>query len=169
MTPSELLQDHAHRILEAANRVVHGIPDEALAWRPDPEVNTIAWLVWHVARIQDDHVAGVADVEQVWTRDRWARRFGLDEGTMDTGYGHNPEQVAAIQPGSATVLIDHLTSVTDQTLAFLDGLSADDLDRVVDRSWDPPVTLGVRLDSIVADNWQHVGQAALLRGMWERA
>ena len=43
---------------------------------------------------------------------------------------------------------------------MLEGLAPDDLDRVVDRRWDPPVTLGVRLVSIADDSLQHAGQAA---------
>jgi hypothetical protein len=38
---------------------------------------------------------------------------------------------------------------------------------VVDASWDPPVTLGVRLVSVISDDLQHAGQAAYLRGMIE--
>lgn len=168
MTPSDLLQDQFRRILEATTRTLDAMPDSELGWRPDPESNTVAWLAWHTARVQDDHVAHVAGTEQAWVEGGWARRFGLPDGTMDTGYGHEPEQVAAIRPGSATVLVDYLGQVTDRTLAFLDDLTGDDLDRVVDDSWDPPVTLGVRLNSVLGDNWQHVGQAAHVRGQWER-
>jgi hypothetical protein len=38
----------------------------------------------------------------------------------------------------------------------------------VDDYWDPPVTLGVRLVSIISDDLQHVGQAAFIRGVIER-
>ena len=54
-----------------------GLSDDDLAWRPDPEANSIAWLVWHLTRIEDDHVAGVAGTTQVWDDDGWADRFGL--------------------------------------------------------------------------------------------
>ncbi len=169
MTGAELLQDQFERIRDHGVAVVDDMPDEDLAWRPDADANTVAWLVWHVARVQDDHVASIAAVEQVWASGRWADRFGLPEDTMDTGYGHTSEDVAAIQPGSATLLADYLTAVTDQTLAVLRGLTDDDLDRVVDSDWDPPVTLGVRLDSVVGDNWAHLGQASYVHGLYERA
>lgn len=169
MTPSDLLQDHVRRILATATRVSHELPDQALGWRPDPESNSVGWLLWHVGRVQDDHVAQVADVEQVWVTGGWARRFGLPDDTMDTGYGHDPDDVAGVQPGSSTVVVDYLTEVTEQTVALLDTITPEDLDRVVDDSWDPPVTLGVRLNSVIADNWQHVGQAGEVRGLWERS
>jgi hypothetical protein len=66
---------------------------------------------------------------------------------------------------SADLLIDYAGAVHDQTMDYLRGLSDDDLDQIVDTRWDPPVTLGVRLISVLSDDLQHVGQAALLRGL----
>jgi hypothetical protein len=48
------------------------------------------------------------------------------------------------------------------------SLSEADLTRVVDRNWDPPVTVSVRLVSVIADDLQHVGQAAYVRGILQR-
>lgn len=169
MTPVDLLRDQFERIRDKGVHVVDDVADQELAWRPHEDVNSIAWLVWHVARVQDDHVASLSTVDQVWVRDQWAPRFGLATDAMDTGYGHTPDQVAAISPGSATVLADYLTAVTDQTLGLLDDVEEGDLDAVVDDSWDPPVTMGVRLNSVVGDNLQHLGQAALVRTLHEHA
>ncbi len=169
MTPTDLLRDQFERIRDRAVAIADDISDEDLGWRPDDHSNSVAWLLWHVARIQDDHVAALSTAEQQWTSGGWARRFGMDDGMDDTGYGHTPEQVAAIQPGSSTLLVDYLTVVTDQTLALLESIEPDDLDRVVDDSWDPPVTMGVRLNSVISDNLQHLGQAAQVQGLWKRA
>jgi len=165
VTPTDLLRDQFERIRDLAVRIADDLPDQDLGWRPDEQSNSVAWLLWHVARIQDDHLAALSTVDQQWVSGGWARRFGLDDGMDDTGYGHTPEQVAAIQPGSSTLLVDYLTAVTDQTLALLDTIEPDDLDRVVDDSWDPPVTMGVRLNSVVGDNFQHLGQAGMVRGL----
>ena len=51
------------------------------------------------------------------------------------------------------------------TLAYLSRVTSEELDRVVDRRWDPPVTAGVRLVSVVGDCLQHLGQAAYVRGL----
>lgn len=168
MDGAGLLQDQFERIRDRGVAVADDMPDQDLGWRPDADANSVAWLVWHIARVQDEHVASVAEVDQVWVDGEWAMRFGLDEDMVDTGYGHTSEQVASIQPGSATLLADYLTAVTDQTLAVLNGLDDDEFDRVVDESWDPPVTLGVRLNSIIGDNWSHLGQAAYVCGMFDR-
>lgn len=168
MQVDELLHDAFGRIRELVHRTVADLDDDGLVWRPDAEANTIAWLVWHLTRIQDDHVADIAGFTQVWESDGWAERFGLKPGTMDHGYGHTPDQVAAVRPTDAGVLIAYHDRVADQTGRYLELVDADELDRIVDRSWNPPVTAGVRLISVVSDDLQHIGQAGYLRGLYER-
>ena len=163
MTPAELLTDAFERIAQGGAQVVDGLDEAALTSRPGDGANTIAWLVWHLARIQDDHVAEVAGREQVWTAQGYADRFGLPFDAADTGYGHTAEDVAAVR-ASAADLAAYLRATHEQTVGFLAGLDADGLDRVVDERWDPPVTLGVRLVSVLGDDWQHLGQAAYVRG-----
>lgn len=169
MDVADLLYDAFERIRGAATRAVDGLDVEALTWRPDAHANSIAWLVWHLARIQDDHVAEVADREQIWVRGAWAGRFGLAADSLETGFGHSSTEVAAIRPDSADALVAYLDAVTDQTQQFLDTVDGAALDRIVDRSWDPPVTLGVRLVSVIADGLQHADQAAYVRGLQQRA
>jgi uncharacterized damage-inducible protein DinB len=168
MQVNDVLSDAFGRIRELVHRTVSDLDADALVWRPDPHANTIAWLVWHLTRIEDDHVAGVAGHEQVWTGDAWAERFGLTADTMDHGYGHSPEQVATVRPSDPRVLTDYHDKVAEQTQRYLEKADADELDRVVDRSWDPPVTAGVRLVSVIADGLQHIGQAAYVRGLYDR-
>ena len=164
MTPAELLADGFGRIVESGTAVVAGLSADDLTRRPAPEANSIAWLVWHLTRVQDDHVSEVAGRPQAWTEEDFVRRFDLPLEITDTGFGHTPEQVALVR-AEADLLAAYLTAVHERTLAFLAGLGADDLDRVVDTRWDPPVTLGVRLVSVLDDDARHVGQAEYVRGL----
>lgn len=164
MTPADILIDAFGRVVEVGTSVVDGLTDDQLAERPAPDANSIAWLVWHAARVQDAQVADVADLEEVWTAQGFVDTFGLDLGRADTGYGHTSEQVARVRVG-AELLASYFKAVHDQTIQYLRKLGEEDLDRVVDERWDPPVTLGVRLVSIVDDDAQHVGQAAYVRGL----
>ena len=168
MTSAELLVDAVGRIRGVVHRAVDGLTPEQLAFRLDPEANSIAWLVWHLTRIQDDHVAGVAGAEQVWTSHGWVERFGLPFDPRDTGYGHLADDVAAVQVGSGELLVGYHDAVHQQTTRYVGGLRDADLGRIVDRSWDPPVSLGARLVSVIADDLQHAGQAALVRGLLQR-
>jgi uncharacterized damage-inducible protein DinB len=171
-TTAELLTDSFGRIREATHRAVDGLSPGQLAFRPDSEANSIAWLVWHLTRIQDDHIADVARKGQVWTSDRdgpsWADRFGLPFAASATGYGHGPEAVAAVQVKSGEMLTAYYDAVHQETINYVQGLTDADLDRIVDRNWDPPVTLAVRLVSVISDDLQHAGQASYLRGLIER-
>jgi hypothetical protein len=130
--------------------------------------NSIAWLVWDLTRIQDDHGAGVAEAEQVWTSQGWMERFGLPFDPRDTGYGHGDDEAAAVRVGSGELLVGYYDAVHEQTTRYVERLGEADLARVVDRSWDPPVTLGVRLVSVIADDLQHAGQAVFVRGILPR-
>jgi uncharacterized damage-inducible protein DinB len=161
---NEVLLDLFGRLPRLVRSAVRNLSPEQLAYAPTERANTIAWLVWHMTRVQDDHVADVRGTEQVWDGD-WASRFGLPPGTLDTGYGYTPEQVATVRPQSWRTLVEYYDAVHARTIAYLEHLTDDDLDRVVDDRWDPPVTLGVRLVSVADDDAQHVGQAAYLRGL----
>jgi uncharacterized damage-inducible protein DinB len=164
MTPAELLIDAFERIEQGGRSAVEDLDEDQLSHRPTPDANPIAWLVWHLARVQDDHVADVAGLEQVWTSQGYADRFGLPFDTATTGYGQTSEEVGRVR-ASSDLLASYLSAVHAQTTAYLETVSADDLDRVVDTRWRPPVTLGARLVSVVNDDTQHVGQAAYVRGL----
>ncbi|HEY8457266.1 MAG TPA: DUF664 domain-containing protein [Actinopolymorphaceae bacterium] len=169
MTAStELLIDAYGRIRDNVHAVVSGLGPEQLATRLDDEANSIAWLVWHLTRVQDDHIADVAGSEQLWIADGWHERFGLPFPPSDTGYGHYSADVARVRDVTADLLTGYHDAVHDRTVQFLSGLTDADFSRVVDTSWTPPVTLGVRLVSVMDDDMQHVGQAAFVRGILER-
>ena len=167
MTSTDLLVDTFERIRDAVHPAVNGLSADELAFRPDPESNSIAWLVWHLTRIQDSHVAGLTDSEQVWMANGWAERFSLPFDASDTGYGHDPDMVAAVT-ADASSLLGYFEDVHARTLEYVRSLSESDLSGVVDPGWDPPVTMSVRLVSVVADDLQHVGQAAYVRGILQR-
>lgn len=167
MDISALLCDSFDRVRQEVEGVLDGIDDTQLTYRPDPEANTVAWLLWHLTRIQDDHVADVAGVEQRWTAEGWCRRFGLPFEPSATGWSQSAAEVAEVR-GPADLLAGYFEAVHRATVDYVQTLHEEELDRVVDTRWDPPVTLGVRLVSVIVDELQHVGQAAYLRGLAER-
>jgi uncharacterized damage-inducible protein DinB len=164
---NELLIEAFDRLPDLVRSAVDGLTPEQLRTPPAEGANTVGWLVWHLTRIQDHHLAQVTGETQVYVTGDRAERFGLKPDPEDHGYRHTAAQVLAVRPESAAVLVDYYQAVHERTLAFLGGLTEAELDRVVDRSWDPPVTLGVRLVSVLNDDTQHVGQAAYLRGLLE--
>jgi uncharacterized damage-inducible protein DinB len=164
MNTVDLLTDAFGRVRENVHDVVEGLTPEQLGARVD-DANSIAWLIWHLTRVQDDHISEVADAEQIWTAREWSERFGLPLPVTSTGYGHDSEHVAAVRVDSPDLLTGYYDEVHERTIDYVRGLTEADLDRVVDRAWNPPVTLGVRLVSVIDDDTQHVGQAAFVRGV----
>jgi hypothetical protein len=169
MHPRDLLIDAFERIRDRSRAAVSGLGPDALAHRPDPDANPIGWLVWHLIRVQDDHVSEIAGRPQAWVAEGWAGRFGMDPDPADIGYGHSAEQVAAVPAHDPDLLVGYADAVTDRTIECLRELDLDDLDRIIDRRWDPPVSVGVRLVSVIGDDYQHLGQAHYLRGMLDRS
>lgn len=165
---SDLLLDTLGRVRETVHGLLDDLPDEQLATPPAPGANTVAWLVWHLTRILDSHVADAFDLDVVWTSQGWFDRFGLPFPASEHGYGMDYDEVLAVQAPA-----DHLRGYFDATYELaagaFRGVQDADLDRVVDEDWDPPVTLGVRLVSALNDATQHVGQASYAAGILTRS
>ncbi|MCH9668056.1 MAG: mycothiol transferase [Actinomycetia bacterium] len=160
----ELLRDAFTRLIEHVDDLTEGLTDAVAYYRPAPEANTIAWLIWHSARIQDAQLCDIAGIEQVWLRDGWVDRFALDLPRDAHGYGHTPDEVSRVR-APAQLLAGYYHAVHRVSLEYVASISPDELARVVDERWTPPVTASARLISIIDDAAQHLGQAAYLRGI----
>jgi uncharacterized damage-inducible protein DinB len=163
VTSAEVLTDAFGRVQETVHEAVEGLTADELAARLDEDANSVAWLCWHLTRVQDDHLADAFGVPQVWPE--FSERFGFPFRTRDIGYGHDSRQVGEVRVSSGTLLTEYHDAVHAQTVALVSGIKDADLSRVVDEAWDPPVTLGVRLVSVISDCLQHAGQAAFVRGI----
>ncbi|MCX7520818.1 DinB family protein [Microbacterium sp. STN6] len=168
MTHTDLLVDAFGRVEHGVHAVLDGASDEVLTYRADPDANTIAWLVWHIARVQDAQLAPLAGRDESWSSNGWYDRFEVPFDASASGYGQSSADVAAIT-ADADLLRGYFDDVQRSTVEYVRSLTDADLERVVDTNWNPPVTLGVRLISTVADDLQHVGQAAYVKGLATRA
>ena len=167
MEPKDLLKDAFGRIGEQVGRVLDGLDTGQLAWRPHLDANTIGWLVWHLTRVADDHMSEIAGREQAWVADGWAQKFGMTPDPHDQGTGHGPAEVARMK-ADGELLLGYHQAVLERTNDYLDTVTPDELDRIIDRRWDPPVNVGVRTVSVITDGTEHAGQAAYVRGLIEK-
>jgi Protein of unknown function (DUF664) len=156
------------RIRPLVRQAAGGLDADRLALQIEPGANTIAWLVWHLSRIQDQHISELAGLAEVWSDRRWVEITGIDRDPVTRGQGDGPAEVAALRPPNPDGLLAYHDAVTERTATLLASLAPDDLDRIVDESYSPPVTAGVRLASVLSDNLQHAGQAVYLRGILDR-
>jgi len=173
MTVSGVLTDAFDRIAESVAEAVEGLDAGQLAARLDADANPVSWLVWHLTRVQDDHIAAAfgSSSAQVYSAGGWAGRLGLPPTSLELGYGHTSAQVEAVSsaicgmPSPGKLLMAYHEAVHAQTVRLVSDLADEDLGRVVDSGWTPPVTLGVRLVSVINDDMQHAGQALYVRGI----
>lgn len=169
MNVNEVLIDGYSRISQILNRTLPGLTPEQLVFRPAEEANSIAWLAWHLTRVQDHHLSDLAGRPQLWVSDGWHERFGKPADPADTGQRYTAEQVAAIRPSEAQLLLDYHDAVFQRSVEYINTLSESDLDRELNEpQWSPLPTVGVRLISVIADNIQHAGQAAYVKGIIEQ-
>ena len=161
---NQILTDLFERLSQAVHGAVKGLSEHDLAFRPEENANSIAWLVWHLTRVQDDHIAELMKQEQIWTAKKWHQEFELPFDDDATGYGHSSQEVAMVQASEA-LLTGYYDAVHKRTVDYIKTLTDKDYDKIVDPSWDPPVSLRVRLVSIINDDLQHAGQAMYVRGL----
>ena len=164
MGTNEIIIDAFGRIREVVHETVNGLTDKQLTYRPAKDANSIAWLLWHLTRVQDDHMSELADHEQIWTAGDWYDKFGLPFDKVATGYGQSSSEVAQVKTG-ADLLLEYHDAVYKETVRFIRTLKTDDYGEIVDRNWNPPVTMAVRIISVISDDLQHCGQAAYVRGL----
>ena len=168
MEAIEMVANALVRVQGGLERALTGQTIDDLHRQPKEDCNSIAWLAWHLTRVQDDHLSDLAGREQAWTADGWHAKFGMEPDPKNAGWGHTPEQVAAFKTPDAQTLLDYYTAVLDRTKAYLASLSPKDLDRVLDEpQWREPVTVGIRLVSVISDNTEHMGQINYLRGLFQ--
>lgn len=161
MNSIEILTDLAQRPVDAAKRLPT-LTAEQLNTHPGDHPNSIAWLLWHSGREVDVQLSDLTGDESMW--ERFRERFGLGDLGDSFGYGHTPEQAAEIKVEDQQLLVDYLEATLTALGRYVSELSEADLDEVIDESWTPPVTRGVRLVSIIDDAAVHVGQAAYAAG-----
>ncbi len=164
-TTTEILTDAFERVRDGVHSLLGELRDDQLTTRPDGIGNSIGWLVWHLARVQDDHLAEIAGRDQVWVSDGWFGRFGLPFPVDATGYGFDDGEVDATRITSTDLLTGYHAAVHALTAELLAGLTAPRLDEIIDRRFDPPVTVAVRIVSVAEDCFQHLGQANYVAGL----
>lgn len=168
MNTQGVLVDAYGRIRQLVHTAADGLDRPRLTYRPEPGANSIAWLVWHLTRIQDDHVSEIAGQDQVWDTSSWPKELGMAPDPTKLGQGDGPADVAAVSPPDSIALLGYHDEVMDRSLEYLAGVDAVELARIIDDSYTPPVSVGVRLVSVLSDNIQHAGQARYLRGIIDR-
>jgi uncharacterized damage-inducible protein DinB len=168
MEARELITDALGRGRGIIRRALEGATPELMAYQPAEGTNPIGWLGWHVTRVQDHHITGLSGGTQAWLDEGWYERFGMTAESEDYGTGHSPEQMSGVGAPDARLLLDYDDAVWSRTTTYLDTLTAEALDRVLDEPrFQPLPTVGVRLVSLINHSAHHAGQIDYVRGLFE--
>ena len=80
--------------MSAAERTFTGLTDEQMRVRPRADLNSLAWLLWHIARAEDIFVNSVLSGRAQVFEDQWAKRLGVSR--RDFGIGMTSVQVEQV-------------------------------------------------------------------------
>ena len=162
-----LITDFFIRISQELERVLDGLTVDDLNQRPHPDCNSIGWLAWHLTRSHDRNLSELAGKEQLWIKDNWHTRFNRAPDPTDTGFNHNLEDVTAFRSPDGKTILEYHHAVLELAKRYITNhLSEPDLKRNVrSPTLKNVATVGGRLLSIISEGFQHVGQAAYVRGL----
>lgn len=163
----QLLIDTYQRLSQEFENILDGLTLEDLHQRPAPDANTIGWLLWHTARSLDRTVGDVMLGEQLWIRDKWYEKFGRRPDPNETGWGHSFEEVGKFRVPDIKTLRDYQRAVIEVSIKYIKELTEEELDRQCPLSTHPGtmVSAGNRIIGNIGEHFQHVGQAAYIRGL----
>ena len=160
----EIIRMALDEYMEELKKALDGLTAAERRFQPSPEAHHVDFAVWHMARVEDDWVQRFAQrADPVWKRDGWPERLGMSE--RDSGYGYSAEQVAALPRFDLADMMAYYDSVRTETVRFLDGLKAEDLDEAPHPERRPGYTVGKMFSHVIVEESQHVGQVAYLRGL----
>ncbi len=165
MEAAGLVLDALGRVRDMVRAALKDLSAEELLSPPKPH---IAWLVWHIARVQDANFSGLLARQQLWIADGWYARFNMPPDPKDYGSGHRQTaaQVDAFTVTDKKLLLDYHDAVFEQTKGYLSTVTNADLNRVLDEpQYQPLPTLSIRLASVINCNTRHAGQIEYLRGL----
>ena len=169
MVPAEGLLTAHQRNWDMIDAALQDLDDAALSRQPDPQCNSVAWILWHLSRVVDTFVhTRLQDKPQVWVQDGWHQKFGMAPDPEDRGVGWSAQQVAAWKAPSKEVQLGYYQAVRARAKDFMSSLSYAQLEeqRVI-----PPVaeprTVAAALGQMTWDAVAHGGQIAYLRGLYQ--
>ena len=163
MTLNEFITDALEKENGFLLEALDGLGPDELAWQPAADANSIGWILWHMVRVEDMWIQFFAQFQtELWETEGWHEKFGLP--TRDNGFGHTPEQVNNFPSIDLPEFLRYRASVRQATLAYLDTLTPEDMERVP-RERRPEMSLGAMFRQIIGEMYQHVGHIAYLRGL----
>ena len=166
MSATETALSALERNWGMVDKALEDVDDAAMRSQPNDQSNSMGWLLWHMTRVVDRFIhTRFQDVPQMWIKDGWHEKFGLDADPNTTGMGWSAEQVADWQVPTKSLLVEYYEAVKTAARDYIKPLSPSDLEREIPFPALPEkAPIGTILGVLVFDNIVHGGQIAYLKG-----
>ena len=144
-------------------RALDGLSDDDLTKRPSDQCNPIGWTLWHQYRYEDGLISLITGEQEAWLAGQWHDKFGLPAGDDHLGMGDSLEKVGGFRP-TLENLQAYGAAVREKTLACLQNITPEELEREMEAPGGATRTAGVSLGVLLLDHFHHSGQVCYLRG-----
>ena len=150
---------------EKLERTLDGLSEDEFHWRPALESNTIDWMVWHMARVEDNWInTRLRETVSIWDRDGWGER--IDVGESGNGYGQTAEEIRATPAFDVPLVMEYYRAVRKGTTDYFENeMQVEDLKKEVTHSRYDPISYAWVLGHLLCEEAEHLGQIEYLRGM----
>ncbi len=144
-------------------QAVKELTQDELAWMPKPHSNSIAFLMWHLARVEDLWIQRlIQGGKDIYETDGWYKKFGTP--AQDGGMGYDVAKLKAWPVPKLALLKEYAAAVRKNTIKFVKSLTEKQLEEVKDYHFFKN-TVGWALSHLVSEVGEHSGQIGYIKGM----
>ncbi len=145
-------------------RVLDGLNQQELSWRPACGCNSIGLILVHTVRSEDSFVqARLQGKPEVWIAEKWHQKLNMAEA--DVGAHYTADQVNAFQVPELKDTLAYSDAVRTRTQNYLRGLNSDAFDKKIQTPRFGEVSIAFMFSLIIGHEHQHVGEISYLRGL----
>jgi uncharacterized damage-inducible protein DinB len=164
MELKEYIRQEFDGLERGTKRVLDGLTQDEVTWRPACGCNSIGLILFHTARSEDSFIQGrLKSKPEVWKTGKWSKKLNVAE--TEAGAHYTAEQVNAFAVPKLEDLLDYYAAVRAQTMSYLKTMTAAAFDKKIKMPYFGEVALAAIFSLIVNHSSQHIGEISYLRGL----
>ena len=145
------------------NEAIKGLSTDQLAFRPQRHSNSIAFLLWHLARVEDLWINRILlGGKEIYELGGWYKKFGTP--AQDSGFGYDVKTLDAWPIPKLELLRAYAAAVREKTKVYINALNTKKMDESKDFGWSRG-TIGSALSHLITEVGEHTGQIGYIRGI----
>ena len=146
------------------DRAIKTLSPDELSFQPKPHSNSIVFLIWHLARVEDLWINKVLKgTQEIYETDGWYKRFGTADW-KDNGIGFDIQKLTTWPAPKMELLQAYAAAVRAKTRDYLGTLKAGNLDETRELRWGSG-KVGSVLSHLITEVSEHSGQIGYIKGI----